>query len=258
MVDPTAGALSDAGRVASALAGTWSLLARTLERGWARHQDGVYTVVTGVPIAPLNGVWIVREEVDPDRVATELASVAKAGIPFCLEARPAWREQGANVAATSGLVEAPDLPLMVSAGPFDPGEIQGFSIRELAPTEAPIHSSVAGPAFGAPPELLAEVITTAVLERPEVRCYIGELDREPVVTAMSVTIGEAVGIFNVATPEAHRRRGYGAAITAYAALEGCASGAEWAWLQSSEAGYGVYEKLGFTTLERWPLWVSAS
>jgi hypothetical protein len=34
-------------------------------------------------------------------------------------------------------------------------------------------------------------------------------------------------------------------------------GVSWAWLQSSEAGYSVYERLGFTTIERWPCWFSS-
>jgi predicted GNAT family acetyltransferase len=78
---------------------------------------------------------------------------------------------------------------------------------------------------------------------------------EVVTTAVGVTVGERVGVFNVATPAEHRRRGYGAAITARVVDDGVASGARWAWLQSSPSGYRVYEALGFRTLERWLTWV---
>jgi predicted GNAT family acetyltransferase len=70
-----------------------------------------------------------------------------------------------------------------------------------------------------------------------------------------VTLDDYVGVFNVATPPEHRRRGYGAAITARVVSDGLAAGARWAWLQSSPAGYRVYEELGFRTLERWLAWV---
>jgi len=66
-----------------------------------------------------------------------------------------------------------------------------------------------------------------------------------------------VGLFNVATLPAHRRRGYGAAITERAVRDGLDRGARWAWLQSSTAGYGVYEKLGFRTQQSWECWISA-
>ena len=87
------------------------------------------------------------------------------------------------------------------------------------------------------------------------RSYVGEIDGEIVTTAVGVTVGDRVGVFNVATPSQHRRRGYGAAITVRVVEDGLAGGATWAWLQSSPSGYGVYEALGFPTLERWLAWV---
>jgi N-acetylglutamate synthase len=252
---PQAAPLPEADQTASALGASWALVATALQHGWVRYDDGIFTVVTGVPIASLNGVWVVGEDADPDAVDAALASVAQVGVPFCLETRPSWRDRGAAVAAAHQLLAQPDIPMMAAVPPVTAEPVDGLEIRELEPREAQQHSDVAGPAFGAPPELLAQLLTADVLARPEVRSYVGEVDREPVVTAMSVTLGDGVGIFNVATRGPHQRRGYGAAITARCAADGFAGGAKWSWLQSSEAGYGVYERLGFTTLERWALWV---
>ena len=55
-----------------------------------------------------------------------------------------------------------------------------------------------------------------------------------------------------------RSRGYAAAVTARAVADGLSGGAEWAWLRSSPAGYPVYTRLGFKTVERWSSWVSAT
>jgi len=247
--------LPDADAVASALGSTWALLATTLKTGWAREAAGVHTLVTGVPVPALNGAWVVRNDGDAAEVRAGLADVARDGVPFCLETRPSWRE-GEVIAAAHGMVADADIPLMAAVGPINASPVDGLSLRDLAADEAPLHCEVAGPAFGAPPDLFAAVITEDVLARGEVRGYVGEVDGEAVVTAMSVTVGDAVGIFNVATLADHRRRGYGAAITARAARDGFLNGASWAWLQSSAVGYGVYERLGFTTLERWPCWVS--
>jgi N-acetylglutamate synthase len=70
-----------------------------------------------------------------------------------------------------------------------------------------------------------------------------------------MSLEDHVGVFNVATPSRHRRRGYGAAVTARVVADGVAAGASWAWLQSSPSGYAIYERLGFRTLERWLTWV---
>ena len=59
----------------------------------------------------------------------------------------------------------------------------------------------------------------------------------------------------MATPESRRGRGHGALATAQAVADGFAAGATAAFLQSSPMGYSVYDKLGFTTVERWQQWM---
>lgn len=248
--------LPDSDAVASALGLTWALLASTLKTGWAREATGVHTLVTGVPVPALNGVSVVRNDGDPAEVRAGLLDVRRDGVPFSLKTRPSWREAGKVIAAAHGMVADADIPLMSVATPIEAPPVDGLSMRDLAAGEARLHCEVAGPAFGAPPDLFARIITDDVLARDEIRGYVGEVDGEAVATAMSVAIGGGVGIFNVATLADYRRRGYGAAITALAARHGLCNGASWAWLQASDVGYGVYQRLGFTTLERWPCWVS--
>jgi GNAT superfamily N-acetyltransferase len=242
--------------VASALASTWALLAATLQAGWAREVGRAMAVVTGVPVPALNGVWAIRPDTSAEDIQAGLEAVAASGLPHCLEAKPDCRAAAEVAAERRGLIADEDIPLMATTARVDGPRPDGLVVRELEPAEASLHCEVAGPAFGAPPDLLAGLITPVVLGLPEVRGYVGEVGGEPVVTAMSVTLEHAVGIFNVATPPAHRRRGYGAAVTARALRDGLEDGASWAWLQSTEAGHGVYETLGFKTLERWPCWVT--
>ena len=79
--------------------------------------------------------------------------------------------------------------------------------------EAPLHCEIAAEAFGAPVEVIAGLVTpSSSLARAELRGYVGEVDGEPVVTAIGIVAGGAVGIFNVATyalastPRIRRRR----------------------------------------------------
>jgi N-acetylglutamate synthase len=65
-----------------------------------------------------------------------------------------------------------------------------------------------------------------------------------------------VGVFNVATAEAFRRRGFGAAATRAVLREGLERGASVAILQSSPAGHGVYEALGFREVVRYRVFVA--
>jgi ribosomal protein S18 acetylase RimI-like enzyme len=75
--------------------------------------------------------------------------------------------------------------------------------------------------------------------------FLGYLDGEPVATVSLVTAGGVAGIYNVATIEAARGRGVGAAMTAAAIRHGADRGFTIATLQASTMGRGVYERLGF-------------
>ena len=133
----------------------------------------------------------------------------------------------------------------------------GLTIRPLAAHEAGVHNRVAAAGFEAPLDICERLITERVLRGAGVRAYAGEVDGEAVATAIGVTLGDGVAIFNVTTLEGHRRLGYGAALTARACADGLAAGARYAWLQSSHLAEGVYAGLGFRTLERWRCWVAA-
>ena len=163
--------------------------------------------------------------------------------------------------AARGMTVDRDIPLMVLDG-GDPrplsaaASLDGLVIRELQPDEAPQHARVAADGFGVPVELFLQLTTPTLLATPGVRCYLGEHDGEAATTGLGVTIGSYVAVFNIATAPAHRRQGLAAAITARAVADGLARGATWAWLQSSEAGYRIYQQLGFRTVANWHCWVA--
>jgi GNAT superfamily N-acetyltransferase len=214
--------------------------------------------VTAVPAPTLNGVWAFGRDVDTAQLDALLDEIAATGLPHCLQVRADPPDAVRELAVRRGLEREADIPLMVLDDPSRlPGaDAGGPAIRQLAPDEADVHVAVAAAAFGAPPEVFAGLINPATMRAPGVRVYIGEVDGEPVATGLGATLGDSVGVFSIATAADHRRRGYGAAVSARAVRDGLEAGASWAWLQSSEIGYGVYEALGFRTVERWPCWVT--
>ena len=244
---------------AAALVDTWQVLMRAHPDAWTEVSDGISACVTGIPSAGLNGIWCSRRDPDPAELRRLLAEVRSRGVPHLLELRPGTGDEAVAVAAESDLVPADDMPLMRLD---DPAELEAartaasqLDIRELQPDEAPLHARVAATGFGEDPDFFIRLLPPVVMAIDGFRAYVGAVDGEVVTTAVGVTVGEFVGVFNVATPSAHRRRGYGAAMTARVVEDGLRGGARWAWLQSSPSGYRLYEALGFRTLERWLSWV---
>jgi hypothetical protein len=246
--------------VAEAMLDSWRHLLTAHPHGWVSERDGVQACATGIPSPGLNGVWSSRLDPDPAELERLLGELDERELPHMLQLRPGVDPGAAAVAERRGLAADEDPPLMrlddtrrleAVAAPA------GLTIRPLEPDEAELHALTAAAGFGEDPEHFVRLVPPELLRAEGALAYVGELEGEIVTTALAVTLGDYVGVFNVGTPEAHRRRGYGAAITARAVADGLAAGASWAWLESSSAGYRIYQALGFETVERWHCWVRA-
>ena len=107
------------------------------------------------------------------------------------------------------------------------------------------HVTVVAEGFGMPFALVRRFLGPQVLEIAGIAILVGSRAGEPVATAMAFVADGTVGVYNVATIETARRRGYGAALTRRAIDEGRRHGADVAILQSSTMGRPVYEAIGF-------------
>ncbi len=109
--------------------------------------------------------------------------------------------------------------------------------------------------FHVPLVWFAEVFDHEMTARADFVCWAGYVDGEPVATAATViTPDGTIGVYNVATSPAHRRRGYAEAITRHAIdarpegkMDG---GVERVILQSTMQGYELYRRLGFNEVTR--------
>lgn len=249
----------DANAAADMLIQTWRHLVTGIPDGWSRYDGKSLGAVTRVAVPALNGVWSGGVEADVEVTSALLDEIAATGMPHCLQVRPGVTADFVDLADARGMTREDDIPLMVLedlGGRGNQVDQSGLVIRELRPEDAPLHARVVASGFDAPAEPFLQLMTPRVLSLHGVRCYLGEVDRQPVTTALGVSLGSSVGLFNIATLPTQRRHGFGAAITARAVFDGFAAGCTWSWLQSSNLGYGVYEHLGFRTLERWSCWVA--
>lgn len=242
----------------SALAAVLEHLVAGIPAGWTVRTAGALAGVTGVAIPTLNGVWAYGADADPEPVSAFLDRIDGAEMAYCLQFSRDSSGHLAELAERRGMSREADIPLMVLEGE---GDIAGFDVGELAidvlePEHAAVHAELAAAGFDAPVDAFLQVTTPAVLGRSGVRTYVGSIAGDRVVTGVGVHLDSCVGIFNIATLPGYRRRGYGAALTARAVRDGFAQGASWAWLQSTPAGYGVYEALGFRTVESWECWIA--
>ncbi len=226
--------------------------ASAADAGWARRFGDVAVAVTEVPVMSMNVAVVTAADPDPDDIDNALAALESSGMPHCLEARPGAYDMLEEIATAHDLTAVVELPLMVLPREAYVDARSEATIRQLSASEIALHARLAAAGFNLPLEPLTKFLTAGALATA--RCYVAEIDGEPVATGVGQALGDSVGIFNIATLAEHRGRGYGAAITAHAVRRGLEDGASWAWLNASPEGLPVYERLGFTTLEWWRCW----
>jgi GNAT superfamily N-acetyltransferase len=247
-----------ADEAAAALAmSMWPRFAGCASGGWSRQEPGVSAYCSGAPVWIFNGVIAASVRGDPALVAELLDEVAGAVPDFCLQVRPGAHGDE-EVARARGMVVGEQEPLMLLVGPdrlASAASVDGLVIRRLRADEVDRHLSVAAAGFGAPVEIFAAWVSSDLLGGNDVYAYVGSVSGRDVATALGIVADDHVGVFNVALAPDHRRRGYGAALSARTVLDGLASGARQALLMSSEMGLSVYQQLGFREVERWSYWV---
>jgi len=100
--------------------------------------------------------------------------------------------------------------------------------------------------FGGDPWAQPQILVgRALLDEPDMVHYVGFVDGAPVATAMRFSSQRVATVANVSTIPAYRRRGIGEAMTWRAALDGRAAGCVASYLQASEMGFPIYQRMGY-------------
>lgn len=105
--------------------------------------------------------------------------------------------------------------------------------------------------FHVPPAWFSEVFDSRVPQHQKFICWVGYANGVPVATAATISSHGVIGVYNVATAQDYRQRGYAEAITRYAidaALR--ETDAERVVLQSTSQGMNLYARMGFQVVTR--------
>lgn len=224
-----------------------------IEAGFAKTIGGATTIVTGLDHYGFNSVTPTGEATQDDMRVGAIA-VAETGFPWCVMLRQGIDDDHLHWVESLDLTaDEETVPLMAATSPRPAAWPEELDLVSGSWT-LPAHRALLGDAFDLPKKMIDRLVTDSLGADPSVLTVVGMLEGLPVTTAMSVRVGDAVGVFSVGTTGDVRGRGYGAAIT-WACMEPAFDdGATMAVLQTSPLGHHVYERLGYevvATHERW-------
>jgi N-acetylglutamate synthase len=208
-------------------------------------------VATGLPAAFFNGVYATGPVADPDQlIADATAFMAERGVPWLLWVRDGVDDALLDAGRRAGLTDAGGPPAMaLPAIPEIPPVPDGLEITVVRDAgELEVARDLAARGFEMPGEFIDVLAAVSMLDDPTVVMVTGSVDDVPVSTALVAVTGHTAGIYNVATPPEHRRRGYGEAVTWAAVAEGRRLGCDHSVLQASPMGAPVYRRMGYVDL----------
>jgi len=230
-----------------------------------RRIGGFAVAASGLPFALFNQVIVEGDEGSQEALTAGVGIMRDRGSPFIVNLRVGADDAVAAMALELGLVRMSERPWMPGMAmhpvPIEPshGDIAGYEIRraiDRAGLEDHIHTAAAG--FDMTEELIRAVVAPNLLDLDDVAIYVGYADGDPVSTGLGFRTGRTIGVYNVATLESARGRGYGAAMTQRVVADGVAAGCDVAILQASPMGLPIYERLGFRTVVEYMGYVEPS
>jgi GNAT superfamily N-acetyltransferase len=164
---------------------------------------------------------------------------------------PSVRRRAGRLLESAGLSQSVRLPGMSAERLLPPRrELPRIEVRRVCDESTRLaFCDIGCTCFHVPLPWFREIFLWSRLWDGDFTGYVAYVDGEPVAVAATVAAAGAIGVYNVGTLPAHRRRGYGEAIMRYAidrARE--LSGFERTILQATEYGLPLYVSMGYRTV----------
>lgn len=196
--------------------------------------------------ADLNMAFIARTA--PTSLVEEYAkTIADRGLNAILivdeEAQPLI-----EAAAALGLNAVGNVPVMVWQGLPAPEPQGRYTLRTATRAEMPVVARLVAQAFSLDEDTINRVCPPELADHEGLQFWLAFDADEPVGTGTFVRTDDHCGIYNMGTPAAGQRRGIGRAVLDHAIAHNLADGVTSFTLEATEAGYHLYEQVGFETV----------
>jgi len=228
-----------------------------------RQSPGATLALSGEPVADLNYITLDASH-DPGARLREFAAIIHARqLPVLVLLSAAVADVVAPVAQDLGLTHAGGMPLMTHDGHGVPDALgTGTGTGTIAVTrvvsvaDLVVALSIMAQANALPEDAVQRTMGPGFLDALGVDVFLARQGDRPLSAVITTRHGATVGIWCMATLPASQRAGAGRALLTQVMAQHRASGAHLFYLGATEAGYPLYERMGFRTVETLPIWVA--
>jgi GNAT superfamily N-acetyltransferase len=238
-----------------------------VENGEVSMAPGALLGLTGGPSADFNMALV---DTDDGAALGEFADhVKKAGVPTTFMLSSACAGRLGPLAKNKGLVEVGNAPLMalqVGSSPLAAevtrsvgGSWSTFSTERVTSEKSlGFVADLVAAAFELDRDWVGRTFcSNTLLDSPTVSFFLASKDGQP-YSAVTTTAGRTtVGIWSMATAPNRVRQGAGRATLLTAIEHHRKLGATTFYLIATPSGKPLYDSVGFTTVDDFPIWVAA-
>jgi len=174
-----------------------------------------------------------------------------------LDAQARRREK--QIFADGGMRAISHPPGMVATALAPPArELPALECRPVADAQTRrAFADITSVTFDIPYTIAQTVYTREQAWSGDYRGFVGLVDGRPVAIAAIVIAAGAIGVYSLGTLPAFRRQGYGEALLRIAATETQRrTGLQKFVLQSTEAGYSLYRRMGFEDAAKFAVYLT--
>ena len=220
--------------------------------GGRRSFGPVDAVVTLLPRAFYNPVFVTNDRTLPEEVKAAVEWVSSLGVPASVQLRDGLQQRFGRVLRQLRLEPDPWVTPGMALYPIPerPRPPVGLHLELVCPdTFEDWHAGIGYPSS------FRGVYGPTLLDDTAFRLIVGYADEEPVTGAAAIIHDEVVGIYAVGTVEHARRRGFGQAATWAAIQAGADAGCTVSVLQATDEAVSVYQRMGFSEVSRYLEWM---
>ena len=227
------------------------------------HDRGIVTILSGLPMRLFNQVLVEGDKASGEAITEGVSRARERRDRFVVHLRDGIDDRFMETTRAAGLVSsgtAEFTPGMawhpIASKSLQTRSDDRFQIRQV--TDEPgvgHHVRALTDGFGLDDVIAPGIMCPDLARRDGWAVYVGYRDGEPVSTGLGLRTGRTIGVYNIATVEPARGRGYGQAMTARVVADGVAAGCDVAILQASAMGQPIYARMGFRVVDRYVGWI---
>lgn len=233
-------------------------LAQSAVEGEASILPAGTLIMSGVADTDWNWAFLYGLERPEVALAAFVARLKERGLPAVVMAASAIASQLERATAELGLARTDLKPLMLTQREVVlPPHASGlrFTIERIGDEAAFADALVVNrQAWGTAADVMGRVYRPVLLELAGVEAYVALLKGEMVSYVCSTVVGDVVWLGDLGTVPAHRGEGAAAALLSGVMASHRERGRRVFGLGADPMAVGLYERLGFETVDRAPMW----